>query len=205
MGRHGRSSLLIVTIVTIALRPGDANAAASCGDTCGAILTESIPEGMTFGAEFAPNPSTFTTWLNLMAAATRSLDIASFYWTLTNEDTGTREPSAAQGERILKELTALPQRGVAVRVAVSRPSRKFPLSDLEALEQSGAAVRVVDMPRLTGGVLHTKFWLVDGAHFYVGSANMDWRSLTQVRGRGGSRENGRQTAPKWCQMAPKWL
>ena len=23
-------------------------------------------------------------------------------------------------------------------------------------------------------------WVVDGIHFYVGSANMDWRSLTQV-------------------------
>ncbi len=32
-----------------------------------------------------------------------------------------------------------------------------------------------------GGVLHTKLWIVDGRHFYVGSANMDWRSLTQVQ------------------------
>lgn len=45
---------------------------------------------------------------------------------------------------------------------------------------TGAAVRTVDMPQLTGGVLHTKFWLIDGTHLYVGSANMDWRSLTQV-------------------------
>jgi len=46
--------------------------------------------------------------------------------------------------------------------------------------RAGAVVRTVDMPRLTGGVLHTKFWLVDSTHLYVGSANMDWRSLTQV-------------------------
>jgi phospholipase D3/4 len=31
-----------------------------------------------------------------------------------------------------------------------------------------------------GGVLHTKLWIIDGEHFYVGSANMDWRSLTEV-------------------------
>ena len=30
------------------------------------------------------------------------------------------------------------------------------------------------------GVLHTKLWIIDRKHFYVGSANMDWRSLTQV-------------------------
>jgi hypothetical protein len=34
---------------------------------------------------------------------------------------------------------------------------------------------------LGGGVLHTKLWLVDRTHVYVGSANMDWRSLTQVK------------------------
>ena len=44
----------------------------------------------------------------------------------------------------------------------------------------GAEVRVVDVGRLAGGVLHTKLWVVDGAHLYIGSANMDWRSLTQV-------------------------
>ncbi|NXH62206.1 PLD3 Phospholipase, partial [Rhabdornis inornatus] len=142
-------------------------------------LVESIPEGMTLAG--TPNPSTFETWLGLLSTATRSVDIASFYWTLTNEDTRTHEPTAAQGEEILAELLRLPRRGVAVRVAVSAPSAKAPLDDLQALERSGAAVRAVDFPRLTGGILHTKFWLVDGVHLYIGSANMDWRSLTQVK------------------------
>ncbi|XP_014817715.1 PREDICTED: phospholipase D3-like, partial [Calidris pugnax] len=89
--------------------------------------------------------------------------------------------SLLQGEQILEELLQLPRRGVTLRVAVSRPSAKSPLNDLLALEESGASVRTVDLPQLTGGVLHTKLWLVDGVHLYVGSANMDWRSLTQVR------------------------
>uniref|UniRef100_A0A663N595 5'-3' exonuclease PLD3 n=1 Tax=Athene cunicularia TaxID=194338 RepID=A0A663N595_ATHCN len=145
------------------------------------VLVESIPEGVTFGNGSVPNPSTFSTWMNLLGTVTHSLDIASFYWTMTNEDTRTHEPSAAQGEQILRELLQLPQRGITVRITVSRPSAKSPLNDLRALEQSGAVVRIVDMPRLTGGVLHTKFWLVDGTHLYLGSANMDWRSLTQVK------------------------
>ena len=42
-------------------------------------------------------------------------------------------------------------------------------------------MRSVNFTRLfNAGVLHTKMWLVDEKHFYVGSANMDWRSLTQV-------------------------
>ena len=43
-------------------------------------------------------------------------------------------------------------------------------------------VRSLDFERLVGaGILHTKLWLVDNKHFYVGSANFDWRSLTQVK------------------------
>ena len=30
------------------------------------------------------------------------------------------------------------------------------------------------------GVVHTKLWIVDGVHAYIGSANMDYRSLTQA-------------------------
>ncbi|TRZ10480.1 hypothetical protein HGM15179_016621 [Zosterops borbonicus] len=180
----GLSILLLLTfLVLVHLRlhgdiaEGTEGTEGSCGDTCRIVLVESIPEGMSLGS----SPSTFEAWLELLTTARHSVDIASFYWTLTNEDTHTHEPSAAQGERVLSELLQLPGRGVSVRVAVSAPSAKAPLDDLKALESSGAAVRTVDLPRLTGGVLHTKFWLVDGAHLYVGSANMDWRSLTQVK------------------------
>ncbi|VDK26796.1 unnamed protein product [Anisakis simplex] len=31
------------------------------------------------------------------------------------------------------------------------------------------------------GILHTKAWLVDDQHLYIGSANIDWRSLKQVK------------------------
>nr|XP_025975842.1 phospholipase D3 [Dromaius novaehollandiae] len=161
---------------------GDARGAGGpCSDPCRIVLVESIPEGMTYGGNGPVNPSTFDTWMSLIGSTEHSLDIAAFYWTMTNEDTHTQEPSAAQGEQIMEELLKLPQSGISVRVAVNIPSSKSPLHDLQALAQSGAAVRAVDMPRLTSGVLHTKLWVADGTHLYIGSANMDWRSLTQVK------------------------
>ncbi|XP_033928022.1 5'-3' exonuclease PLD3 [Melopsittacus undulatus] len=160
---------------------GGRGEAGACGASCSIVLVESIPEGMSFGSGSIPTPSTFSAWMQLLLSVRHSIDIASFYWTMTNTDTGTAEASAAQGERILQELLRLPQRGINVRVAVNRPSASAPIGDLVELERSGAAVRTVDLPRLTGGVLHTKFWLVDGTHLYLGSANMDWRSLTQVK------------------------
>jgi phosphatidylserine/phosphatidylglycerophosphate/cardiolipin synthase-like enzyme len=47
--------------------------------------------------------------------------------------------------------------------------------------QLSPKVRSVNFPKLMGGgVLHTKLWIIDQQHFYVGSANMDWRSLSEV-------------------------
>uniref|UniRef100_K7FML0 5'-3' exonuclease PLD3 n=1 Tax=Pelodiscus sinensis TaxID=13735 RepID=K7FML0_PELSI len=152
-----------------------------CSDPCRIVLVESIPEGMVYEDNGTVNPSTFEAWRSLIGAAKSRVDMASFYWTLTNNDTRTQEATAAQGEEILAELRQLPQRGVSVRVAVSSPSAEQPWDDLQALEESGASVRQVDMRRLTRGVLHTKFWIVDETHVYLGSANMDWRSLTQVK------------------------
>lgn len=57
---------------------------------------ESIPEGLDFPEASTGNPSTSQAWLGLLARAHSSLDIASFYWTLTNSDTHTQESSAQQ-------------------------------------------------------------------------------------------------------------
>lgn len=149
-----------------------------CSDPCSFVLVESIPEGLVFNSS-TTNPSIFSAWQQLMSEARSSLDIASFYWTMTNSDTGTHEPSAAQGEAVLQRLAELSGK-LSVRVAVNAP-QQFQKADLQLLNRSGADIRIVNMKELTTGVLHTKFWVVDKKHIYIGSANMDWRSLTQVK------------------------
>ncbi|XP_074497260.1 5'-3' exonuclease PLD3 [Sebastes fasciatus] len=151
----------------------------SCSDPCKIVLVESIPEGLEFKSS-TTNPSIYQAWVNLMSEARSSVDIASFYWSLTNQDTGTHEPTADQGETVLKTLAELSGR-LSVRIAVSTPQGSKPQADLRLLNDSGADIRTVNMRKLTTGVLHTKFWVVDKKHIYIGSANMDWRSLTQVK------------------------
>lgn len=151
----------------------------SCSDSCNIVLVESIPEGLEFNSS-TTHPSIFQAWMNLMTEARSSVDIASFYWTLTNKDTGTHEPTAYQGETVLKKLAELSGK-VSVRIAVNTPQESQPQDNLRLLNDSGAHIRTVNMRKLTSGVLHTKFWVVDKKHFYIGSANMDWRSLTQVK------------------------
>lgn len=44
-----------------------------------------------------------------------------------------------------------------------------------------AEVHFVNMTVFTRGGLHSSFWIVDRKHIYIGSADMDWRSLSKVK------------------------
>ncbi|OZC08573.1 phospholipase D domain protein [Onchocerca flexuosa] len=71
-----------------------------------------------------------------------------------------------------------------IRIAQSQPTAAFPQLDSNYFSEHGyATVRNLNMPKLIddNGVLHAKFWIVDSQHVYIGSANMDWKSLTEVK------------------------
>lgn len=112
----------------------------------------------------------------------------------------------SKGKEVLRELGELPSRNISVRVMTSVPSVAPNSTDLKILEEkglelylfvgfisilspsepsispsTGVQVRKVDFGRLTQGVLHSKFWIVDRKHLLIGSANMDWRAVTQVQ------------------------
>ena len=84
---------------------------------------------------------------------------------------------------IFNKLVETGKRGVKIQVVQNIPSAGYPDDDSADLAAMGLAeVLNLNVSELIpgGGILHTKLWVVDGKHFYVGSANMDWRSLTQV-------------------------
>lgn len=145
-------------------------------------LVESIPEEMNykFGPKFR---STFETFETLITLATSSINIASFYWTMKREEVYNHS-SAWQGEKILQDLLiAGTDRKIKITITQNSPSQVSPNIDTEMLAKRKAAkVRTLNFDKLMGGgVLHTKFWVIDNKHFYIGSANMDWRSFTQVK------------------------
>ena len=84
---------------------------------------------------------------------------------------------------VYDELTGLSKRGVKLRIVQNLPSDTYPDTDsLELAKNGQALVQNINFTKLEGdGILHTKLWVADSKHFYVGSANMDWRSLTQVQ------------------------
>lgn len=150
-------------------------------DQCSMALVESIPEQMKYKDNVTFGITLEQVWNDLISVATNQVDVVSFYWTLTGEDINVNSSSDVPGRNILKELEELPSRNVTVRVVTSVPSVKTNSTDLEILKQKGVHVRKVNFGRLTSGVLHSKFWIVDRRHVFIGSANMDWRALTQVK------------------------
>lgn len=150
-------------------------------NSCRLVLVESRPQDLPFEAGSPSAQPLAQAWLQLLDAAQESVHIASYYWSLTGPDIGVNDSSSQLGEALLQKLTQVLARNVSLAVATSHPTLARSSTDLQVLAGRGAQVRYVPMGRLTGGVLHSKFWVVDGRHVYLGSANMDWRSLTQVK------------------------
>lgn len=159
--------------------PGESGGSAA--EQCSLILVESIPQHMQYGTNATFGLPLDKAWQQLISAATTEVDVVSYYWTLTGEDIGINSTSDKPGKAILSELAALPSRNVSVRVLTSVPSVPTNSTDLKILIENGAQVRKVDFGNLTDGILHSKFWIVDRKHVFIGSANMDWRAITQVK------------------------
>uniref|UniRef100_A0A3Q3VUT1 PLD phosphodiesterase domain-containing protein n=1 Tax=Mola mola TaxID=94237 RepID=A0A3Q3VUT1_MOLML len=141
----------------------------------------SIPVHMKYEANVTLGFPLERAWKDLLSMATSQMDVASFYWTLTGEDINVNSSTDVPGRDVLRELGDLPSKNVSVRVVTSIPSVRTNSTDLKILKQRGVQVRKVNFGHLTRGVLHSKFWIVDQKHVFIGSANMDWRALTQVK------------------------
>ncbi|XP_052755253.1 5'-3' exonuclease PLD3-like isoform X3 [Galleria mellonella] len=187
-------SIVIVLIVLVVLvplldqpnvvptTPPMAPVSLHCSDECRLSLVESIPEGHMYPPNIT-HLATKNVWLDLIDEAQTTIEIASYYWSLRfNEEYPYN--SSIEGEQVFQALYAAgSKRNINLKIAQNWPTKLYPNIDTEYLVKKKAAqVRSLNFSKLLGnGLLHTKFWIIDRTHFYIGSANMDWRSLTQVK------------------------
>ncbi len=133
-------------------------------------LVESVP--VETSLDHADIPDAFEVWPEMIQGATRTLDLAEFY------------VSGAPGSRlepVIAAIEAAAHRGVTVRFLVDAGFYKTYPEILDHLATvPGVTVRRFDVRALTGGVLHAKYFVVDGRDTYLGSQNFDWRSLTHI-------------------------
>ena len=111
-------------------------------------------------------------WLEMIGGARRTLEVAQFYFA--------HKEGEAMGP-VLDAILAAGKRGVKVRVLVEKKFLGQSEAALDLLrDKAGVEVAVLDLSTLTGGILHAKYFIVDGKSAFVGSQNMDWRALSHI-------------------------
>ncbi|KAL7841796.1 hypothetical protein SRHO_G00254870 [Serrasalmus rhombeus] len=147
----------------------------NCSKNCQIVLVENIPEDISISHE---GTMPLTMGLHgLLDLAQKSVEIVSPLWALNSTDHESRFARANQGQLLLQRLMGLKARNVHLKVANGIPTN-ISTPELTRLTNYGAEVHYLNMTALTNGKLHSSFWVVDRKHMYIGSAGMDWRSLS---------------------------
>jgi phosphatidylserine/phosphatidylglycerophosphate/cardiolipin synthase-like enzyme len=112
-------------------------------------------------------------WPQLLDGARKHVELCEFY--------ATSKPGSRL-EPVIAALERAAARGVTVRFLVDANFAKKEPATVERLEKlPGLAVRRIDWAARGGGVLHAKYFVVDGETAYLGSQNFDWRSLEHIQ------------------------
>lgn len=114
-------------------------------------------------------------WPEMIDGAKTTLDIAQFY--------ASDDPDSPNSRLVpvIQAVERAAARGVKVRFLAEKVFQKTYPEILDRLAKNGIEVRIYDFGALGGGVLHAKYFLVDGREVFVGSQNFDWRSLTHIQ------------------------
>jgi phosphatidylserine/phosphatidylglycerophosphate/cardiolipin synthase-like enzyme len=134
-------------------------------------LVESAPVETTL--VHAGMPEAYEVWPAMIGGASRTLDIAELY--VSNAPGSRLEP-------VVQAVEAAADRGVVVRVlADALFAKRYPETLDRLAARRGITVRRFDVRAVMGGVMHAKYFIVDGREAYLGSQNFDWRSLTHIQ------------------------
>lgn len=138
-------------------------------------LVESPPAETTLDHPDVANAA--DAWVAMLDGATKTVDFAEFY----ASDTESGDLATSKLAPVLGAVSRAVLRGVKVRFLVDSVfAPKYPAT-LERLRRAGVTVRVLDFGTRGGGVLHAKYFVVDGVDAFVGSQNFDWRALEHIQ------------------------
>jgi phosphatidylserine/phosphatidylglycerophosphate/cardiolipin synthase-like enzyme len=117
-------------------------------------------------------PSTQLEWVAMIDGAKKTLDLEEFYLS--------EQPGEALSP-VLDAIGRAAKRGVRVRLLLDAGMhRTYPMPADSLGRLSNVTVRTIDYRRIAGGVQHAKYFVVDGQESFIGSQNLDWRSLSHI-------------------------
>ncbi|WMJ02931.1 phospholipase D-like domain-containing protein [Pseudomonas chlororaphis subsp. aurantiaca] len=134
-------------------------------------LVHTVPVDTALGTADLRQPG--PVWIELFDRAKSQIDIGQFY--------AADHPGSVLG-KVIEHLEAAGKRGVKIRFLLEEKGLK--LSEPATLERLRAipnlTFRVLPYARVSGGIIHAKYMVVDGKQAFVGSQNFDWRSLEHI-------------------------
>lgn len=114
-----------------------------------------------------------TVWTRMFDEAGKTIDVGQFY---------VAGQPGSQLDKVLDSLEAAGRRGVKIRFLMDQKGLK--LSDAPTLARirsiPNLAFRTMDFGRLSGGIIHAKYFVVDRRTAFLGSQNFDWRALEHI-------------------------
>lgn len=181
-------------------------------------LVESIPVGLddlrgTTGVHYTED-----VLVRLTDAAQSTIDVTAMYWALVPDAAGDDEKGftdaqfeamgAGEGRALFEALRQAAGRGVSIRILQS-PGFSGHKQESDALKDEfpeKVTIEPVDMGKWYGGsgIMHQKVWIFDARHIYLGSANMDWKSISQVKEMGISVEDAPELAADTTKYFNTW-
>jgi len=170
-----RLALLVVTALLVGCPLAKPVAPAPPTADAAITLVETPPLETTLDHPDIPNAAEL--WVRMIDGAHRTLDFAEFY----ASEAETKDRAASKLAPVVAAVERAVGRGVKVRFladAVFAP--KYP-DTLAHLHDAGVDVRILDFGTRGGGILHAKYFVVDGVEAFVGSQNFDWRALAHIQ------------------------
>ena len=134
-------------------------------------LVESSPIETTL--DHPDIPDAHEVWIEMIDGARERIDLAEFY--------ASNQPGSRL-EALIRSIERAADRGVQVRfLAEAKFVATYPDTLARLDRRARIEVRTYDGAALAGGVLHAKYFLIDGREAYLGSQNFDWRALTHIQ------------------------
>ncbi|MBL8684613.1 MAG: hypothetical protein JNK05_35890 [Myxococcales bacterium] len=159
-----------------------------------AYLVESIPWGLESLRCVPGVQYTEDVLVRLVKNAHTKIDLTAMYWNLLPDPEGDDERGfseeqfermgAGTGRALLDALRDAARRGVRIRILESPGFSGKPQESatLRAEHPDAVSIQQISMDEwYGGGIMHQKLWVFDDRDVYVGSANMDWKSIAQVK------------------------
>ncbi len=133
-------------------------------------LVESVPIETVM--EQSALPLAKDVWVEMFSSAEKSIDIEVFYFT---------NQSGEPMEKVMNSIKDAAARGVKVRVIVDNNFYTKGEKSVDELEDiNGIEIRKIPFNKIGGGVMHAKYFVIDGKEIFVGSQNFDWRALKHI-------------------------